>query len=300
MTLLLTLVAVPLLAGNPCLPHTAERIRTGDLARAIPQLAGLPADVELSYAPVPGAKRVFRAPEIQRIAKKYGIAIADPVEVCFEYPMQPLTREGAAEAMRKLPELAKAQVEVSDVSRFPAPVGELVFPLSGLTYPARGSSGSSLWKGYVLYYGTRKFRLWARVKLSAPVAQVVAARPLKAGDAITAADVRVEQKNGFPFGNVAAGSLEQVVGKRVQRSIAEGAPVAPSLLEDVPAVERGEIVEVEVKSGAAHLSFTGKAETDGKIGERIQVRNTESGRTFSAEVIAKGRVLVEAGAAPQK
>lgn len=300
MTLLLILVAVPLLAADPCLQHTADRIRTGDLARAIPQLAALPGDVEISYAPVPGVRRVFRAAEIQRIARKYDVAVADPVEVCFEHPMQPLTREAAAEAMRKLPELAKARIEVSEVSRFPIPAGELVFALNGLTKPARGSSGSTLWKGYVLYYGTRKFRLWARVKLSAAVEQVVAARALKAGEVITPADVRVEQKEGFPFGNAAAAGMEQVIGRRAQRSIADGTPIVPSLLEEVPAVERGQIVEVEVKSGAAHLSFTGKAESDGKIGERVQVRNTESGRTFPAEVIAKGKVLVEAGASTEK
>ena len=40
-----------------------------------------------------------------------------------------------------------------------------------------------------------------------------------------------------------------------------------------PDVNRGDMVEVEVRSGAAHLAFTGKAESAGRSGDTIVIRN---------------------------
>ena len=59
-------------------------------------------------------------------------------------------------------------------------------------------------------------------------------------------------------------------------------------------VERGDVVAVEVRSGAALLKFDGDAESGGKAGGTVSVRNPANGARFRARVVAKGKVLVDA------
>ncbi len=59
-------------------------------------------------------------------------------------------------------------------------------------------------------------------------------------------------------------------------------------------VERGDAVAVEVRSGSALLKFDGAAESGGKAGDVVSVRNPANGARFRARVVAKGKVLVDA------
>jgi flagella basal body P-ring formation protein FlgA len=79
----------------------------------------------------------------------------------------------------------------------------------------------------------------------------------------------------------------------VQRAIHAGEPVYASMLVAPREVERGDKVAVEVSSGAAMLAFEATAESSGRTGDSIVVRNPENGRLFSAKVEAKGKVSVK-------
>ena len=63
-------------------------------------------------------------------------------------------------------------------------------------------------------------------------------------------------------------------------------------------VERGDTVEVQVRSGAAHLKLEGRAESSGRRGEAIPVRNLITNKSFSARIVDKGQVLVTARLSP--
>ncbi len=55
-------------------------------------------------------------------------------------------------------------------------------------------------------------------------------------------------------------------------------------------VRRGELVVMTVGSPATfQISVKAEALQDGKMGEQIKLRNTESGRTLSAIVTGKGQ-----------
>ncbi len=57
-------------------------------------------------------------------------------------------------------------------------------------------------------------------------------------------------------------------------------------------VERGDVVQVEVHSGAALLKLEGRAESAGRRGDPIKVHTLANGRSFSARVADKDRVVV--------
>jgi flagella basal body P-ring formation protein FlgA len=127
--------------------------------------------------------------------------------------------------------------------------------------------------------------------------RVVAAETLKKGEAIGASQVRVETADGFPIAGDVAQTVDQVVGRAPMRAIAPGTEVHLGLLMVPPDVNRGEMVEVEVRSGAAHLAFTGKAESAGRSGDTIVIRNLSSNKVFQARVEGKGKAFLDAGRA---
>ncbi len=60
-----------------------------------------------------------------------------------------------------------------------------------------------------------------------------------------------------------------------------------------PEVQRGEKVAVEVTSGGALLRFEADAESSGRKGDSVLIRNPETGSLFQARVESKGKVLVK-------
>jgi hypothetical protein len=77
------------------------------------------------------------------------------------------------------------------------------------------------------------------------------------------------------------------------RALPVGAtPVAKSATS-IPEVRRGEKVSVEVTSGAALVHFQADAESGGRTGEPVLIRNPESGKLFQAMVEGKGKVVVQ-------
>jgi flagella basal body P-ring formation protein FlgA len=60
-------------------------------------------------------------------------------------------------------------------------------------------------------------------------------------------------------------------------------------------VHRGENVGVEARCGAARLLLDGVAQSDGRVGQVVAVRNPGSGKNFQARVEGKGKVAVNGG-----
>jgi flagella basal body P-ring formation protein FlgA len=125
--------------------------------------------------------------------------------------------------------------------------------------------------------------------------RVVAAEALKKGEAIGASQVRVETADRFPMAGDMAQMLDQVVGRAPIRAVVPGTEIRLSQLMVPPDVNRGDMVEVEVRSGAAHLAFSGKAESAGRNGDTIVIRNLSSNKVFQARVEGKGRAFLDAG-----
>ena len=209
--------------------------------------------------------------------------------------MVTLDRARLLEVLERALGVAGARIAIEDYSRRRAPRGELVFPREWLRAPAPGAPPAAvLWKGYVRYANARRFPVWARVRIAAPLMRVRAVAALRAGEVILPEQLAVEAGEGFPAAGREAASVEQVAGRRPRRTIAAGAAVPLALLEQPREVERGDAVRVEVASGAARLALTGRAESAGRLGETVRVRNLEANRTFAARVAGKGAVEVEA------
>jgi flagella basal body P-ring formation protein FlgA len=105
--------------------------------------------------------------------------------------------------------------------------------------------------------------------------------------------VRVERGECFPAPPGARGTPSSPLGLVSARPIAAGAEIRSDLLAPPNDVNRGDPVQVEVRGGAVRLAFTAKAETGGRSGDFVAVRNPSSNKIFRARVEGKGSVLVQ-------
>ncbi len=136
--------------------------------------------------------------------------------------------------------------------------------------------------------------MWAKVRVSVPCERVIAVEALKPGQPIGPREFRVEQGDCFPSldgpGRTPAASL---LGMVPARAIAARSEIRPEFLTRPNDVNRGDAVHVEVLSGAAHLALVAKAESGGRSGDFITVRNPSSNRIFRARIKDKDQVVVQ-------
>ncbi len=281
MKYLLMLMAVT--ASAACLPVTSDRILGRDLAMADPKFSALPPAMQIAYAPVPGVTRVFAIAELQRIAHANGITWPDGSEVCFEIPTHaPDDAEFIDSMHRSLP--SAASLKLVEIGKAAIPPGRIEFPLAGLEPLAAGNDGVQLWRGFVQYTDTRRIPVWARVSVALSYASVVATHDLAANIPIDTAALRLETRTGPLNRPPVVARIEDVSGRVLQRPLKAGSEILLSLLDDPPAVHRGDSVKVEVRSGFAVLHFDAVAESTARTGEMAELRNPINGKLFRARI----------------
>lgn len=274
-----------------CYMVDGSRIQGSDLAAASPAFAMIPPESEIGYAPLPGARRVMETAELVRLAARFSVDAAGSPAICFERRTAEPDPGKLMQAMRTSLKSPDARIEIVEFLRRPAPAGDVDFPLSGLMAPAAGRD-TALWNGNVRYDGGR-FPIWARVRIAVREQVVVAVEALKPGRVIEAADVKLDQIETFPRRYPMVSQLEAVVGRVPRRAIPAGTPILPDALDEPIQVAKGDTVQVEVRSGAALLRLEARAESAGRRGQTIPIRNLDSGKVFRARVQDKGQVVME-------
>lgn len=304
MTRLISLIAALLLtvrfapAAGSCIAIESDRILASHLAEVIPAFAAVPPETQIAYAPVPGVRRFFHASELERLALRYNAELPKGAarELCIERAVEPLRPQAVMDAMRKSLGAPDARIEIIELSRFPVPRGQIEFERSAL--PAVASAASAvIWRGVVHYEGGHRFAVWARAKISVPSTRIMALENLPAGKPIAAAQVKLEKCEVYPAARLEPAALDQVIGRIPRAPISSGTPVLVTALDAPKEVENGQVVSVEVQSGAAKLALDGRAQSSGIRGQIIPIRNLATGKSFSARVVDRGRVLLNTASA---
>lgn len=139
--------------------------------------------------------------------------------------------------------------------------------------------GSSPWKVYV------------PVKLTARRQVLVTDRPLSRGATLSAADVRLEERDITVARGAYLTDVAQLQGKILKRTVPEGRLVTADLLNEEDIIKRGQRVTLMVEQSGFMVQMAGTALSDGTINERIRVENNSSRRTV--EGIVRSPQLVE-------
>ena len=85
--------------------------------------------------------------------------------------------------------------------------------------------------------------------------------------------------------------LKDLEAQRMTRSVRPGQIICRSDLEPRPAVSRGERVVVQYHRGQVSLRSIARAEEDGRLGDVIKVRNTDSRGSYLARVVGDREVV---------
>ncbi|WP_018123963.1 flagellar basal body P-ring formation chaperone FlgA [Desulfovibrio oxyclinae] len=79
---------------------------------------------------------------------------------------------------------------------------------------------------------------------------------------------------------------------RIRRPVGRGQAITRDRIEALPAVSRGEHVNLVYDSGRVKLSVEVEVLDDAKVGQQVEVRNMQSNRTIVATVVSPGKVMV--------
>ncbi len=118
----------------------------------------------------------------------------------------------------------------------------------------------------------------------------IALRDIARGEVISQAHINTSVINVSSIRQAFLSDTQAIVGKEAKRNISRGEPFKTALLDAPTAVKRGEIVMLESMAGSIKVSSTGTAMADGRVGQKIRVRNNSSERIISGVVISQGLV----------
>ena len=297
--LLLFAICLPLPAGETVsIELERDRLTAADLARVIPQWKKLDGSRVIAYAPLPGVERRVSRRQLIRWADQQGLKLNIeelPEAVLLARRMRKL---GADEALRtvagavseryQLP-LEQLRVRLHGFSETLVPAGKLSFEIRGslnrLNQPVsiplswRDSDGRS---------GTTPLR--ASVSILGAYAAARHAIPAKS---IVGPDDFVFREGILPGPPDKYLVLpEYVEGKTLKYSLKSGQALSRAMLLDTPLVQRGDLIELALRSKSIRLRAPARAEEAGSLGDRIACRNLESGRRVVATIVGQKRAEV--------
>ena len=118
---------------------------------------------------------------------------------------------------------------------------------------------------------------------------VVAATNLPAGQVLQRDSLKLDRMEADKISKAHYLENQGLEGQELLRAVRAGEPIRVSDLRPATLVKRGEMVLMTIGSPATfEISVKAVAMHDGRGGEQIKLRNTESGRTLSGVVTGKG------------
>ena len=141
--------------------------------------------------------------------------------------------------------------------------------------------------------GGKPWKLYVPVRIAVLEQIVVSRRPIVRGHTLTAADIMLDEVDTSGLHKAYFTRLEDVVGLRTKRSIGSGKTLHAGLLRREQLVKRGSQVEIVAHSSGLHITMRGKALADGGRGDRIRVKNVNSGRIITGTVSGRGVIRVQ-------
>jgi len=156
-----------------------------------------------------------------------------------------------------------------------------------------GQPGSGYFSVGVRCTGNRPWTSYHKVRVSVYQTVVLLKQPVRQGTSIEPSNLALEKRDmtgqrGGYFTDPA--SLE---GQIAKRTLPGGLILGPEHLTTPSPVRRGQQVSIQARSAGVDISMPGIALSDGRPGQRIRVRNAQSGRIIEGTVTRPGVVTVD-------
>ena len=274
----------------------SETVHLGDIAK-IEGKEGLK-DIELADAPSPGSYLELTREYIRARVEQSGIK-----NITLNIPERiRIIRESVTVSKGEIEKIAKNFILANNPWRENAQIVELkatrsvVLPKGSLSYqclPPRRFIGSFTLPIVFRVNGKIADRVLVMAKVKARVPVVVSSYPLRRGEVITREKVRVETRE---LTHVRAGlftNINEVLGKRMKRTIGANVILHRGLIEIPPLIKRGTRITIMASSQGLIVTAPGQAKENGHLGEMIKVINLLSKRIIYGQVIDEKTVRVD-------
>lgn len=120
----------------------------------------------------------------------------------------------------------------------------------------------------------------------------VALRDLSRGEQISPADIHWETINISELRQTYHTDAQALIGQEVKRNIGQGLPFLTSSLDAPTLIRRGDVVDLQSRAGSIMVSTSGTAMSDGRMGQKIRIKNNQSDRIVTGTVVASGKVSI--------
>ncbi len=133
------------------------------------------------------------------------------------------------------------------------------------------------------------WRLLQPVSIQARTEVLVASQAIQAGSALTASVVSRQWRD---VATLSQGYLDPARGDtmRARMTIPAGAVIALPWVQALPVIRKGQQVNLQARLGGIVIVMAGETLSDGAAGERVRVRNHQSGKIVEGLVAADGSV----------
>lgn len=155
------------------------------------------------------------------------------------------------------------------------------------------SGGVKRYTNFDVIYRHRKRKKRVQVQFVVKLKKKVPVpvRRLRSGSRIKKDDLQYQWVSMFPNKDEWIEEMEQLIGKRLRRTLLSGQPVRKSYISRDYVVEAGDRVEVIIKKKGIHVQVTGEARENGAKGDKIKVYSSETRKRYSGEVVRPGVIL---------
>lgn len=141
--------------------------------------------------------------------------------------------------------------------------------------------------------GTQPWTVYVSARVDTQVEVLVAARPLRRGERLSADSVTTERRQLASLHRPYETEAEHLIGKELRRSLRRGDLIASNALAAPQLVQRGRRVTLRAGGDRVQVTGRGKALESGVLGDIVRVEAGSSGRVVEGRVA--GESLVEVG-----
>ena len=140
--------------------------------------------------------------------------------------------------------------------------------------------------------GREEARFWVDSEIQVFEDVVVTSQPLAHYETISREKVRLERRNLADIPTQPLTSFDALEGRQAARPVEINRVLTTSMVERPRVIRRGGIVTLVYESVGLHVETVGKALEAGRVGDRIRIENSSSGKVVEGEILDDRRVRV--------
>ncbi len=266
--------------------------------------AGANANRVLGTAPGPGGSIVVEAPQLEAIARQFGVdwrPASAAEHAVLERAGRLLPRDDVLKAVTSALVAAGASPECEvELPGFIPPMVPAEASPQALATELDYAAGSGRFSAVLSVTGEGMEPLNLRVagQVNDTIELPVAVARLATGTVVRADDVRLARVPVAMVHSEVLHAASDAVGQQLRHAVVAGQPFAVADVMRPTMVQRGSNVQMQLQSPGLSLLAQGVAMESGATGERIRVLNPSSRAVVEAEVIGPGRVRVTPESTP--